>query len=417
MISENCITESSFCKNVSNAVDYHSLPRFRWYSYKEGFSPNLVEEAIARVGIGQNDYILDPFNGNGTVTLTASINNIKSVGIEVNPFVAFMSNTKLENSSSKELSNNIDKILSLAYKGKISPLSSFSTFSEKSRKSKWLFNSEILNSFEAGWQSVKNVPKAQKKIIQLSLIGAAMDNCNAVKDGKCLKYRSNWQNRAFDKDNFIKSLKERLIKNEEDLEKSIIEQKAQIINEDSRKAIKMLPKEYKLCITSPPYLNSFDYTDIYRPELFLGKFVNTPQELKELRFKTIRSHVEIALPKPIHNEFGEIYHSIYQKINNSERNWSKQIPVMIQSYFEDMQDILCSLLYKAKKGGELWLVVANSVYVGTEIPVDLILTEIGTKNGWKLKRIEVLRYIYRRKTKYCGDINKVRESLIVLRKD
>ncbi|KAA6324851.1 hypothetical protein EZS27_025871, partial [termite gut metagenome] len=156
---------------------------------------------------------------------------------------------------------------------------------------------------------------------------------------------------------------------------------------------------------------------IYRPELFLGKFVNTPQELKELRFKTIRSHVEIALPKPIHNEFGEIYHSIYQKINNSERNWSKQIPVMIQSYFEDMQDILCSLLYKAKKGGELWLVVANSVYVGTEIPVDLILTEIGTKNGWKLKRIEVLRYIYRRKTKYCGDINKVRESLIVLRKD
>ena len=118
--------------------------------YKEGFSPNLVKEAIEKVGIENDDYILDPFNGNGTVTLTASINNIQSVGIEVNPFVAFMSNTKLENFASKEFSNDIDKVLLKAYKGKNSPLSSFSTFSEQSGRKKWLFNSEILNSFEGG---------------------------------------------------------------------------------------------------------------------------------------------------------------------------------------------------------------------------------------------------------------------------
>jgi prefoldin subunit 5 len=89
---------------------------------------------------------------------------------------------------------------------------------------------------------------------------------------------------------------------------------------------------------------------------------------------------------------------------------------MIQSYFEDMQQVLSDLLMKAKNEGELWLIVTNSVYVETEIPVDLILAEIGTRVGWKLKRIEVLRYIYRRKTKYCGNIDKVRESLIVFQK-
>ena len=62
------------------------------------------------------------------------------------------------------------------------------------------------------------------------------------------------------------------------------------------------------------------------------------------------------------------------------------------------------------------MVVANSVYVGVEIPVDLILAEIGTKNNWHLKRIEVLRYINRRKTKFSGNIDKIRESLIVFRK-
>ena len=416
MITENILIESSLSKNASNAIDYHSLPRFRWYGYKEGFSPNLVKEAIAKVGIGNDDYILDPFNGNGTVTLTASINNFQSVGIEVNPFVAFMSNTKLENLASKEFSNDIDKVLSKAYEEKISPLSSFSTFSEQSGKNKWLFNSDVLNSFEGGWQALKGFSGAKQKIFQLSLIGAAMDNCNAVKDGKCLKYRSNWQNRDFNKNTFINSLEERLIKNKEDLNNSIIKKRATIINNDARQSIKSLPHNYKLCITSPPYLNSFDYTDIYRPELFLGKFITTQQELKELRFKTIRSHVEVVLPKPISNTFGEIYHSVHQKISSSENIWSKQIPIMIQGYFEDMERVLVDLLTKAKEDGELWLVIANSVYFGVEIPVDLILAEIGTRNNWKLKRIEVLRHIYRRKTKYCGGIDKVRESLIVFQK-
>jgi len=416
MISEKIIIKSGLNKNSSNAIDYHSLPRFRWYGYKEGFSPNLVKEAIEKVGIENDDCILDPFNGNGTVTLTASINNIQSIGIEVNPFVAFMSNTKLENFTSKEFSYAFDKVLSKAYEGRISPLCSFSTFSEQSGRNKWLFNSDILNSFEGGWQALKSFPDAQRKIFQLSLIGAAMDNCNAVKDGKCLKYRSNWQKRNFNRDTFINSLEERLIKNQEDLDSSIIKQKATIINSDARQSIKSLSHNYKLCITSPPYLNSFDYTDIYRPELFLGKFITNQQELKELRFKTIRSHVEIALPKPISNTFGEVYHSVHQKISSSENIWSKQIPTMIQSYFEDMERVLVDLLTKAKKGGELWLVVANSVYVGVEIPVDLILAEIGTRNKWKLKRIEILRHIYRRKTKYCGGIDKVRESLIVFQK-
>jgi DNA modification methylase len=417
MITENNLVESNLSKNASNAIDYHSLPRFRWYGYKEGFSPKLVEEAIEKVGIGKHDYILDPFNGNGTVTLTASINNIQSVGIEVNPFVAFMSNAKLENYSYKEFYSDMDYVLSKTYKGSVSPLCKFSTFSEKTGKDKWLFNSDILNSFEGGWQALKKFPESKRKIFQLSLIGAAMDNCNAVKDGKCLKYRSNWQNRNFSIDSFLKSLEERLIKNVEDLQNSIITQKARIINDDARQVIKDIPNEYKLCITSPPYLNSFDYTDIYRAELFLGKFVNTQQELKKLRFKTIRSHVEINFPKPTHNEFGEVYHSIHQKISSSSNMWSNQIPFMIQGYFEDMQNVLCNLLYKAKKSGELWLIVANSIYVQTEIPVDLILAEIGTRNGWRLKRIEVLRYIYRRRTKYCGDFTKMRESLIVFYKE
>lgn len=417
MINENILTNSSLHKNVSNANSYQFHPRFRWYGYKEGFSSDLVKEAIQKIGIEKDDYILDPFNGNGTVTLTASLNNIKSIGIEVNPFVAFMSKIKMENFSENIFNNDIDKVLSAAYKGKPSKLEHFSTFSEKTGKSKWLFNSEILQSFEGGWKISNQLSPIEASLFQLSLIGAAMDNCNAVKDGKCLKYRNNWQSRNFDKTSFCDSLYNRLKVISCDLKESILPQKAQIINGDARCAIDKIPQGFKLCITSPPYLNSFDYTDIYRPELFLGKFIKSQEELRMLRFKTLRSHVEITLPVPKNNSFGEIYHSIHKQISDSKYIWSSQIPTMIQSYFEDMQKIFFELLIKAKTNGELWVIVGNSAYAGIEVPVDLILAEIGTREGWKLKRIEVLRYIYRRKTKYSDGIDKLRESLIVFHKN
>lgn len=416
IISEQLLTESSIDKKVSNAISYHLLPRFRWYGYKEGFSPELVEEAIAVVGVEKEDYILDPFNGSGTVTLTAAVKGISAVGIEVNPFAAFMASAKMENCSVNEFWEGFDMVVSHAQKGKESSLNGFSTFSEQGGNRKWLFNSGVLNSFEGSWQSALNFSESKRKVYQLSMIAAAMDNCNATKDGKCLKYRRNWESRGFNKATYIKSLEDRLLRCKEDMDVSKVLKKAVIINADARNVIKSLPKRYKLCVTSPPYLNSFDYTDIYRPELFLGKFISTNKELKELRYNTIRSHVEIVLPKPYADSFGEIYHSVYNQINNAGSIWSKQIPTMIQSYFEDMEKVLIDLFAKAKKGGELWMVVANSVYVGVEIPVDLILAEIGTKNNWHLKRIEVLRYINRRKTKFSGNIDKIRESLIVFRK-
>lgn len=401
--------------NYSNSVEYTELPRYRWYNYKEGFSPKLVEEAISQVNLKSDDYILDPFNGNGTVSLTASMNNIKAVGIEVNPFVSFISNVKLSNTTQPYFEKNIYPILNAVHKERHSELLGFSTFSEHSNHSKWLFNSEILKSFESGWFATNDFPKSTQGLFQLALIGAAMDNCNAVKDGKCLKYRPSWEQRRYNKEDFILSLCNRLNQMSIDLNDSKILRKAHIVNGDSRFEIQNLKKKFKLCITSPPYLNSFDYTDIYRPELFLGKFIFNNSELTHLRFKTIRSHMEIQLPIPNNNSFGELYSSCWNKINGASYLWDKQIPKMIQSYFEDMQNIFVNLKNKALKDSQLWIVVANSVYAGIEIPVDLILAEIGARNGWKLFKIEVLRNIKRRKTKYNGEINSVRESLIVFK--
>lgn len=402
----------------SNYEDTKELARHRWYYYKEGFSPFLVEKAIEQTGIGKDDLIIDPFNGSGTTTLTSSLIGHKSVGIEVNPFTSFLSEAKIKNADVSELNIWKSKLLKASDKGAPSPLIGFSTFSKTQKLSKWLFNNSILNSFEAGWQLSNSISSYHiRKLVRLALISAAMQNCNATRDGKCLRYRENWEKNKFDKSSFAEALELNLTNIEIDIIEKPISEKAIIINGDCRNILKTTNefKSFKLCITSPPYLNTFDYTDIYRPELFLGKFITDAKSLYNLRLETVRSHVQAKWELPTQNNFGFLYEKTMKHINENKENlMHKYIPMMIQAYFEDMLNILKLLKTKAAKDAQIWFIVSNSAYAGHEVPVDLIIGDLATKAGWYLKDIAVLRYLKKRKTKYSTNITQLRESAIIL---
>lgn len=413
------LNDNFFLKNegYSNYEDTRDLPRHRWYYYKEGFSPNLVEKAIDHTGIGKDELIIDPFNGSGTTTLTSALKGYRSVGIEVNPFTSYLSSTKNKNANLNELETWKGKLLKSLEKKSTSPLLGFSTFSKRINLDKWLFNDSILNSFEGGWQLASSIPSYNiKRLVNLALISAAMQNCNAKKDGKCLRYRNNWEENKYDKDSFLESLTSNLSNIAIDIKEKPITQKSTIVNGDCRKVLKTskLFKSFKLCVTSPPYLNTFDYTDIYRPELFLGKFIKRPQNLYNLRLKTVRSHVQAKWKEPTLNDFGFFYEKTMNHINaNKENLMNKNIPMMIQAYFEDMFNILKILKTKAAKDAQIWLVISNSAYAGFEVPVDLIIGDIGVSAGWYLKEIGVLRNLKKRKTKHSANVVQLRESVII----
>ncbi len=403
-------------KGVSNAFDTVDLARHRWYFYKEGFSPELVKKAIEENNIGKDDLIIDPFNGSGTVTLTSALEGKKAMGFEVNPFTSFLSVAKTTNLSQKRFKEISSKVLLNSEKGSFSNLENYSTFSKNEHKGseKWLFNPEVLKAFSGGYKGLSSIGSKSSRLTSLALISAIMKNCNAKKDGKCLRYKNNWTGLNFDKYTFLESLERDLSIISDDLEKDVTNTPI-IKTGDSRKLISKLDQKFKLCITSPPYLNTFDYTDIYRPELFLGGFLKSSEELRKLRFQTVRSHVQVNWKKSKLIDFGGHFNDVFARISEKkELLMHKNIPDMITAYFEDMENILRDLKTKATDDASLWLVVSTSAYANEHIPVDLILADIATKVGWKLKEIGVLREINKRKTKYSPDINKLRESVVIL---
>ena len=394
------------------------IPRHRWYFYKEGFSPLLVEKAIDIVGIKKDELILDPFNGSGTTTLTASLKGHKSYGIEVNPFTSFLASTKVLNSSVQELQKLKSTLMACVRKGSHSGLIGYSTFSKPGIKNKWLFNDNVLNSFEGGWKFAETVKSTSiKKLFQFALISSAMQNCNARRDGKCLRYDIDCETSTYGVDSFIDTLEAKLSIIAQDIQTNVITEFPEIINGDCRTFLNSSDNnlnKFKLCITSPPYLNTFDYTDIYRPELFLGKFIRTKEELYNHRLTTVRSHVQAKWQLPTKFDFGSIYDDNIKHIkSNIDSLMHKDIPLMVQAYFEDMYNILKSLKTNAQKDAQIWFVVSNSAYADKEIPVDLIIGDIGATAGWYLKEIGVLRHINKRKSKHSVNVKELRESVII----
>ena len=71
-----------------------------------------------------------------------------------------------------------------------------------------------------------------------------------------------------------------------------------------------------------------------------------------------------------------------------------------------------------RPGGRAWVVVSTSAYGGVEIPVDLILADCATRNGWVLRAVYVIRQLRAAGQHWAhlapGSKPPLRESLVIL---
>ncbi len=378
------------------AVGVGELPRHRWYFVKEGFSPSFVSQVLQTEEVLPGELLMDPFSGGGTVPLVGVMAGVRVETCEVNPFLHFLSTAKLLTAGAGELLRSGEIVLRTMEQPVTSPLEGVSTFTEGNRWGRWLFPLSAIRAFEAGRRALLLVQDGRcRALLKLALIGAAMDACNATRDGKCLRFRPGWRDREATAGQVRARFEARFREMGVDIDRPPLRGvAARLIRGDAREKIGASKEKFRLCITSPPYLNSFDYSDVYRPELFLGDFVASTNDLMKIRLRTIRSHVQAKWEMPTRSDFGALYRKCIDDLGGvSDRLWDKRLLLMIQAYFEDMAGVLARLRARASRSASLWLVVSTSAYGGVEVPVDGILAEMGQQEGWFLRELEVVRYL------------------------
>jgi hypothetical protein len=407
------------------------IPVQRWYPYREGYSLDLVTSYLNEFGV--TGVAFDPFCGSGTTLLASRMRDVKSFGIDINPISVLVSKVENEQYSSQEIHSLIDIIQQI--KELSIPARELRTDFDLAGK---VFNRDILQALLAVKDFVKTIENEKIQnlvfVVWLSIIEKVS---NIKKEGNGIKYKNRKRTSLgyteIDKDEWEKN---NFPENKFEFVKYAVTQQLEIVLEDLKSKYghnvikpeifrgnclefdEFFNNEIEFTFFSPPYCNCFDYFEIHKVELWLGDFVTSFSDLKELRTQGFRSNTNSLDHKPVayKNEYVERLIGLF----DSENLWSKKIPDVVRGYFDDFHSLLLKLFKQTKRTGITGIVVGNSAYSGVIIPTDILIAQMAKEIGYEIKTISIARHLTtssQQKTKLESLNYYLRESIVLLKKN
>lgn len=375
------ITEKLEWGKYVSPISDKNLSPFNWYSFKHRFGSELVSKMFSMFGLSKGNIVFDPFCGGGTTLIKAKLDGYNSIGLDISPFSVFLSNVLTKSYNVSKLYNTLSRI-----SHEINPRVEIPDVAILNKS----FSDSSLKYIFSLRDSINVLQRQERDFFLFSLLSILNNVSKAKKSGGFLRITDQKKVPAIIIENLFIKTSEKLIKDVKTFKYSGVSAKAKI--GDARKLPPSIKRgSYDAILTSPPYPNRHDYTRIYELELLLG-FVNSNRTLKNLRYDTLRSHVEArkrfsangyVKPLLLEKRIGEL--------NNRELN-NNQVISTLEGYFEDMYLCLKEMASVLKSRKHIGLVVSNVRFAGIMIPVDELLAEIGEQVGLKLKKIFVLRY-------------------------
>jgi DNA modification methylase len=392
-------------KFVSPLSDRNICP-YNWYSFKHRFGSELVEKIFNFFSLKKGDVVFDPFCGGGTTLIKAKTDGYNAFGLDISPFAIFLTNSL----TTFYCPNKLRKILKeIPHKLDCKVMIPDVDILKKA------FSNSALQYVFSLKKSIEMLDYPERSFFLLCLLTILNSVSRAKKSGGFLRITEQRKTSLFSIKKAFLETAERFIQDAEKMKFNGNLVKASV--GDARRYPAWLKnRKFDAILTSPPYPNRHDYTRIYELELLVG-FITNNQALKELRYVTLRSHVE-AKKRYGAKEYQHLPHlsSLIEKLKERPLNNNRIIPTL-EGYFEDMYLALREMTSVIKKGGKIGLVVSNVRFAGVGIPVDELLARIGEQVGLKIRNIYVLRYrgnSSQQMRKYQRE--PMRESLIVWQK-
>jgi DNA modification methylase len=390
----------------------------RWSPYVQGFSAQFVQRILDRY---KHDYeapiIFDPFAGSGTVLVQSKLNNFEGYGVELNPLLHFIAQTKL-----KTWDTNPDRIQQIA--NNLPRPQAF--HSPAFLKSANQFNPAVLRNLEIVKGGIDSfapatLPDKQIKDLMLTAFSAILIECSNLKRTPCLGYSRHKVVR--DEAPFI--LFARKIKEiSDDLrflqsDYNQVQAEGEVFLANSKDF--QHRTGYDLVITSPPYMNGLDYVINYKIEMGWLGFANNHRQLKQVKdAMVVCDNVSKGLIKNFASQNQRYTNGWLEEIKqNIEANIAKRgnyrrpdMPEIVHKYFDDMYSVMKGVTAAIRPDGRFILVVGDSLIADVYVPTDLLLAKMGTELGLVIERIEKAR------NRRSGQIRsyKLRETIITLRK-
>jgi len=358
-------------------------PIYNWHSFKHSYSKELVDTFIKEFTLKKGSWVLDPFCGGGTTLLASKQAGLNSNGYDILPFSVFLSNVKTDEYDVQQLKDARKKIQKIDRNISTSFVLPGISIAQKAFRPKI---EEQLYQIKERVNIIDDI--TTRNFFNLAFLSILELVSNTSKTGGFLRIINNkfipnkvWPTFLNRVDAMIKDVEQSKLSLQKKVTAIAFCGDAREINSEM---------QYNAIITSPPYPNRHDYTRIYALELMFD-FIKSNDEIKQIRYETLRSHVEARKKYEAENyAHPKQLNKLIKQIKKNGVNNSK-VTEMLEGYFEDMYLALSQMKQRLKKQGKIALVVSNVRFSGVNIPVDELLANIGEQTGLKTKGIWLAR--------------------------
>lgn len=399
------------------------MPVHRWFRFKESFSADLLGTVLREfVPRHRHLRLLDPFCGVGTSLvaaqeLTGQGIPVTATGIERNPFIAFVARTK---TSWPRMDQQVLRSLPLGVLNDTSADASALPQNSSFLTSRCMSHHKARRLLEVAAAIRRDGSSATHDALLLGLAAAIEPLSRTRKDGRALRLVQKPKTTVAA---VLKSRWDAILEDVSLLQRSLSAGVPDVLLGDGRRPSDLGVEcgSMDLVLTSPPYPNNIDYTEVYKLELWLLGFVATAQQFLQLRRATFRSHPTCGLEPPDPDFMAAVRRGhlksllapILSHIEELREPWRKRV---VLGYFSDIWTSLSESRRLLRDEGRAVYIVGNSLHGGADkpylVPTDLLVAAIAERVGLKVERTVAARALKRR----LSGNHFLRESLVVMRK-
>jgi len=367
---------------------------YGWYPYVEGFSATYTRDAILRYGKPPRS-VYDPFGGSGTTQVAATMMGIPAFFCELNPFMRFVSNTKVAaaqwarrnmadfqqtatafmDSLTKERLDDI---------GRQVDLSSY----EQAFPGRDFFVEQDLRHLLAVKELTRDAAEPHSRNLLLLAAAANVVACSNMTRRADLRRRrpDEYKTRVVDVASYVRETCQRILS---DVAAIPIDSAEMVfVSEDARQLPSEYTNSFEMAITSPPYLNGTNYFRNTKLELWYLDFIQSERDLKDFRTRAVCGGINNVSRRGAAPRTFPFVEEVAQRLEEAARD--ARIPLMVRSYFSDMFDVFASTLRALTPGGKFLLDIGDSKFYGVHVPTDQLLTEVAREAGLQLAQRHVL---------------------------
>lgn len=419
-------------ENLGTFQDNLRAPIHNWFKYPAGYSYKLVAALLEEKKFDEKHWVLDPFVGCGTTSVVAKEYGVNSVGIELHPFVWWVAKTKcFWEYDMHRLYRMIQDVKHLLYEGGYPqeiprfPALVYKCFSEENLK-KLAFIRTTIEQLDC--------TEAERDFFLLALVGTLR---TASKAGTGWPYIAPTKFHEKTEQDGIEVFCRQVDTMFWDLTVVLENRRknpceCELLLIDAREPYPLEDASIDFAVTSPPYLNNYDYADRTRLELYFLGWAESWHDITE----KIRDKLMISATTQIRREdfrlddiFSElscldpaVHKELFDKVKQLEeirtrKGGKKSYDLMVAGYFRDMLRVLKQVYRVLKPDAEFVLVLGDSAPYGVYIPTEEYLGKLGLAVGFKDYRVFKIRE-RGGKWKHNSQRHKVmlKESLLVLKK-